>query len=375
MVHELLQERNGGSNPLYQEVIVCLVRPDKVSYEETYWNAHEQNDDTVCVKVMPYDMLDTGLTMNDALEAAIKMNGSSESPICIYHIASVFGPTPDPIQTAKDNVQSAKDVVMTVDKFYQRHPNSKPRLILTSSMAGVRATDQTPLNGEYYTHRDWNTVSKLNEKNWGACYQWSKKESERKAWDLLEQFNEKYAKDGKREIEMIALCPSFVFGPPPPLPYKLKDAITEVANNGSSSFSLTLIRQWLHGETPVQSRLCADVRDVAKAHVAAGKLKKLPEDNADRRYILSTEERLSSESTAQALIRGVERAQKNHPGSINVDMSKITCDNEFTGGAIKIGDREVDTSERLESDLGVVCRPVEETMQDMAEALLFGETF
>ena len=173
---------------------------------------------------------------------------------------------------------------------------------------------------------------------------------------------------------MIALCPSFVFGPPPPMPSKMKDA-TEKMAAGSSSYSLTLLNQWLNGKSPVQSRLCADVRDVAKAHVAAGTLSRLPGDDADRRYILSTEERLSSEATAQALIRAVERAQKDNGGEVSVDMSNITCDTQFTGGAIKIGEREVEASERLQHDLGVVCRPVEETMQDMAEALLNGEAF
>ncbi|KAL7526164.1 hypothetical protein ACHAXR_001353 [Thalassiosira sp. AJA248-18] len=354
VVYSLLQQRDEGadqkSNDPSEQTIICLVRPDKVPIEESYWNAHlmdmqqssQRKDESCCVKVMSYDMLDNGETLNDALETAVRnIDSSKKCPICIYHIASVFGPTPDPIQTAKDNVQSAEDVVRTLDKFYQRHPNSKPRLVLTSSMAAVRATDQRPINGEYYTHLDWNTLSKLNAENWGACYQWSKAESERRAWELVKECNDKYAKEDRkkaRQIEMVALCPSFVFGPPPPMPSKMKD-FTKLTTGSSSSYSLTLINQWLQGKSPVQSRLCADVRDVAKAHLAAGTLSELPEADADRRYILSTEERLSSESTAQALIRGVERAQKKNGGNISVDMSSITCDTQFTGGAIKIGDR------------------------------------
>jgi hypothetical protein len=56
-------------------------------------------------------------------------------------------------------------------------------------------------------------------------------------------------------------------------------------------------------------------------------------------------------------------------------MSKIIFDTHFTGGAIKIGEREAEASERLERDLGVVCRPVEETMQDTAMALLRVKSF
>ena len=325
---------------------------------------------------MAYDMLDDGVTLLDALECGLQYTTTNECPICIYHIASVFGPTSHPIQTAKDNVQSTKNAVRALDKFYQQHPNIKPRLVVTSSMAAVRATDQTPLNGKWYTHKDWNTLSKLNE-NWGSCYQWSKAESEQVAWKMVKECNERYTKEDvddsmkKRKIEMVALNPSFVFGPPPPLPIKMKDTTAKCA--GSSSYSLTLIKQWLKGESTVQSRLCGDVRDVASAHVAAGTIDitSLSGGDTDRRYILSTEERLSSDITAKALIKGVEQAG----GSNSIDISKITCDTDFSGGAIKIGDREVEASDRLEHDLGVVFRPVEETMRDMAKALLQEDSY
>ena len=323
---------------------------------------------------MPYDMLDNGKTLNDAMEAAIK---ETSSPICIYHIASVFGPTPDPILTAKGNVQSAEDVIRTLDKFYDRHPNSKLRVVLTSSMAAVRATDQMPLNGKFYTHRDWNTLSELNENNWGSCYQWSKAESERRAWEMVRECNERYLKEAgtNKEITMIALCPSFVFGPPCPIPVEMKGDATNpaTATGGSSSYSLTLIGQWLRGISPVQSRLCADVRDVAKAHVVAGTMTNLPSSDADRRYILSSEARLSSEATAEALMRGVVRAEKRGTSFFDIDMRKISFDNQFRG-AIPIGMRETDASERLERDLGIVFRSVEETMQDTAEALVLRTT-
>jgi len=139
----------------------------------------------------------------------------------------------------------------------------------------------------------------------------------------------------------------------------------------------------------VQSRLCADVRDVALAHVAAGTMDLTTVattddgdfDPMERRYILSTEKRLSSELVSDALKRAVTRVQGQIGiegrvlGDASIDMGKITCDTKFDGGAIKIGEREVEATERLEQDLGVVCRSVEETFQDMAEALLMGESF
>lgn len=247
----------------------------------------------------------------------------------------------------------------------KRHPARRFRLVLTSSMAAVRATSQSPLNGKFYTNRDWNTESKLNESNWGSCYQWSKAESERRAWETINRYNEEL----ETPIEMVSLCPSFVFGPEVPRPGSLS-----ADEASSSSYSITLVDQWLRGKSPVQSRLCADVRDVAAAHVKAGIMDPLPASDEDRRFILSTEERLSSERTAEALKRAVTKLQDEQVGDqveLDLDLDSITCDTNFDGGAIKIGDREVDAAKRLE-ELGVRCRPVAETMHDMAEALVLG---
>ncbi|KAL3782200.1 hypothetical protein ACHAW5_005738 [Stephanodiscus triporus] len=76
-----------------------LSSPDKVSYEKSYWRAHveefqqsSKHDMDACVLVLPYDMLDNGETLMYAMEAAVKNSTTKDCPICIYHIASVFGP-------------------------------------------------------------------------------------------------------------------------------------------------------------------------------------------------------------------------------------------------------------------------------------------
>ncbi len=60
------------------------------------------------VIVSPYDMMDAGGTLMDAMPATIKNSLSKDCPLCIHHVASVFGPTPDPLKTAKDNVNSTE---------------------------------------------------------------------------------------------------------------------------------------------------------------------------------------------------------------------------------------------------------------------------
>lgn len=369
IVHTLIQQRQSD------DVIICLVRDGKVKCEQSYWDAHlsDLKESEQClVKVLPYDMLDDGSTLRSALQAA--STSSPSSKICVYHTASVFGPTEDPVQTANDNVKSAEVVVEAMQEFVrQRQATSSvaapARLVLTSSMAAVRATNQTPLNNKYYTNKDWNTLSTLDPNNWGSCYQYSKAESERRASELVAKC--------PNDLEFIALCPSFVFGPPPPLPKQLQSQSSESAgehSSSSSSFSISLIKQWLSGASQVQSRLCVDVRDVAKAHIAAGQMD-LGDSNDHKRYILSTEARLSSELTGEALKRAVEQHLRKSGSSSNIDTSKITCDTVFDGGAIKIGNQEVECTDILRDELGVTCRSVDETFYDMVVAMLAGESF
>lgn len=110
----------------------------------------------------------------------------------------------------------------------------------------------------------------------------------------------------------------------------------------------------MRGESPVQSRLCVDVRDIAKAHVAVGTM----DSTNGKRYIVSAERRLTSHETAKALRK------------VSLAPEKIYSDDEFDGGAIKIGDQEVEAIERLKSEIGLTLRPVAETFEDMARALL-----
>ena len=321
IVHELLQP-DDGKTECQEDRIMCLVREQRVQDEAKYW----QNEQSV--KVMPYDMLDGGKTLDEALKCAYETDDAAIC--CIYHVASVFGPTEDHKQTALDNVQGTENVIRRAAKYA---PNVK--VVVTSSMAAVRATDQTPKNGQFYTHEDWNTKSELG-KNWGQSYQWSKAESERRAWELSKELG----------VDMVSLCPSFVFGPP-------------VKGSTSTSYSITLVGQWIRGESEVQSRLCVDVRDAALAHVRAGRR---AEANG-KRYILSSEARLSSVDVGDELRKISKETSLGDPES-------ITCDTNFDGGAIKIGDKEVEASERLQSELGVRCRPNGETFRDMAEVLL-----
>ncbi len=300
--------------------IVCLVRPPRVASEQELWS-----NVSTKVRVLPYDMLDGGESLRRAFKTCAKNDDR-----CLFHVASVFGPTENHIQTALDNVRGTEDVVQVLS---EQEENCK--LIFTSSMAAVRGTGQEPSSGKFYTHHDWNTVSELG-KNWGASYQWSKMESEKRARELCE----------KHDIPLVVLNPSFVFGP-------------TNESYSSSSYSIQLVDQWIRGESPVQSRLFVDVRDVAQAHLAAA----IRSDSAGKRFIVSTEARVPSQDIAGWLRQVAMETGRTDP-------SRIHFDADFDGGAIPIGAKEVDAAQRLKEGLDIELRPVKQTITEMANALL-----
>jgi nucleoside-diphosphate-sugar epimerase len=340
VVQELLSRCQIGLEEDNANYILCLVRNRHVASEQNYWKKQQDlhfsgtNSHSV-IQVLPYDMLDQGASLEAALQTA-----PPAAPKCIFHIASVFGPKENHTQTALDNVRGTEDLIRTLAKV------GNCKLILTSSMAAVRGTGQEPLNSQFYTSLDWNTVSTLaSNNNWGSSYQWSKAESERRAWELCRQY----------DISMVSLCPSFVFGPPLPSSQSAAAATT----TASSSYSCQLVDQWVYGQSPVQSRLFIDVRDVAKAHVEAS----LRAVAVGQRYIVSTEARVPSRDLAgwlQEVCRSTGLA----------DPTKIHYDADFAGGSIPIGDQEVEACTRLQRDLGISLRPVKDTISDMALAIL-----
>ena len=202
--------------------------------------------------------------------------------------------------------------------------------MLTSSMAAVRGAGQAP-KGACYTVQDWNTASQRNGPGFEP-YQFSKMESERVGWALAEHV----------DVEMVALCPPMIFGPP--------------RHPASSAYVVNMVRGWLDGRSPVRSLLVSDVRDVAQAHIHAC----LFPSAANKRYIVGNEARLSAAQVVDAI--------KERVGASAVPLIKSQEDEP--GAAIAIGEQEVEAEQVLWDELGVRCRPTRETMADMAQKLL-----
>jgi nucleoside-diphosphate-sugar epimerase len=270
----------------------------------------------------------------DDLAQPASARDAADNVDAVIHAASVFRTCHDmEFQLVQPNLELAEQMVCACAA-------SNARLVLTSSMAAVRGTAQTPTQGTAYTSADWNSVSMRDGKGFEP-YQYSKAESERRAWVLSKRLG----------AEMVSICPSMIFGPPR----------TSRCREG---FSVQMVRRWIDGEAPVQSRLVVDVRDCAQAHINAALL----DVAAGKRYIASCEARVPAAEVAEIL---KERIRASGLGNEQM-IAKIAADEQYDGGAIPIGEQEVVAAQGM-AELGVACRSTTETLADMAEALLVAD--
>jgi len=312
---------------------------------------------------MPYDMLDGGVTLEKSIQCCLDQCALQGPPnitvtINLFHTASIFGPTKTPIETAKQNVQGTKDTIQTLARVIAAATATTTtrtllhaHLILTSSMAAVRGPGQQPSNKSYFTSQhDWNTISTCGtDSSWGMCYQWSKMYSERLAWKLCDELN----------ISMTSLCPSFIIGP------LLSGSLLEEQEHNlvSLPYSLELIKSWLNGDSHVAA---ATTRDLIHKNSHSSKYYR------QRRYLVSTERRIPAQEVAHTLLKIMEQEQNRQQQQEQqiTNKKKMYCDDKFDGGYIPIGQIEVLTSDMLRDDLGVTCRPIQESLIDTARQLL-----
>ena len=276
----------------------------------------------------------------DDLTDAVSAREAADGVDAVIHTASVFQRCDDmEEELVKPNIALAEQMICACAA-------SGARLVLTSSMAAVRGAKQPPVLRETaqggllrcYTAEDWNIMSQRDGPGFEP-YQYSKAESERRAWQIGRQVG----------AEMVSLCPSMIFGPP--------------RDPECKALSVAMVRRWVDGETPVESRLVVDVRDAAQAHLAAATLP----DAAGRRYVVSCEARVPAADLAAA-IRHRLRAAGEAAGEARA--ARVHTDDGWDGGAVPVGAREVAAEDVLWRELGVRCRSTEETLADMAAVLV-----
>jgi nucleoside-diphosphate-sugar epimerase len=103
------------------------------------------------------------------------------------------------------------------------------------------------------TEADWNDAATLEDNAFAV----SKVKAERAAWEMVDAHN---LHSPEQSVTLISILPSYVIGPP-------ISALTESA-------SIKTVQSWFDGSaldagTDEVQVNCVDVRDVAKAHLAA----------------------------------------------------------------------------------------------------------
>lgn len=143
------------------------------------------------------------------------------------------------------------------------------KVVITSSYAAVGTFELESDPKHTNTEESWNTISWDDSKaNPVMGYRGSKKFAEKAAWDFV--------RDTKPAFSINYVCPSFVFGP------QAFDSEVKENLNTSSEVLNSLLNLTPDAGVPQAKGGYVDVRDVARAHIAA-----FEKDFANERLILN----------------------------------------------------------------------------------------
>lgn len=189
-----------------------------------------------------------------------------------FKVAGVKNPLRELVEPA---VEGTRNVLGTAVRT-----QTVERVVLTSSVAAIYgdAADLVALNKSSFNENDWNTTSSETHQP----YSYSKTAAEREAWKLTQ---------GQSRFDLVTINPGFVMGP----------SLSKRTDSTSIDFMISLAGGKFKAGVPALRFGFVDVRDVAKAHVAAATNPK-----ATGRYIL-TSASLSMLDMADLLRRALPR--------------------------------------------------------------------
>ncbi|MFL6023020.1 MAG: NAD-dependent epimerase/dehydratase family protein [Marmoricola sp.] len=163
----------------------------------------------------------------------------------VIHTASPFliGKIRDPQkQLVTPALDGTRNVLASVNETA-----SVKRVVLTSSVVAICGDNIDMRGREFFTEDDWNTTSTLDHQP----YPYSKTVAEREAWDI-QQAQDRW--------DLVTIHPGLVLGP----------ALTTVSKSGSMTTMNHFTDYTLATGAPALEMGVVDVRDVARAHIAAG---------------------------------------------------------------------------------------------------------
>lgn len=278
------------------------------------------------------DLLDPG-------SYAAAMEGCS----IVFHMASPFvrdvsDPMRDLVEPALEGTRNVLGTVCDV-------PDVR-RVVLTSSVAAIYgdAVDVEQRPGGIITEEQWNDTSSTDREP----YSYSKTLAEREAWHMVQS---------QDRWKLVTINPALVIGP--------------ALNPHPTSDSFTIVRQMIGGTgrmgLPRIGVTVADVRDVAKAHIAAAYL-----PGASGRHIIAAED-TDTLALAQSL-RPRFGSSLPLPGR-SLPKALVLAVAPMIGLSRAYVRRNVGHVIRADAgksrrELHISYRPVQESMEDMVEGLL-----
>ncbi len=252
----------------------------------------------------------------------------------VIHTASPFlvGKIQDPqeqlIRPALDGTRNVLDAVDATD--------SVKRIVLTSSVAAVYGDNADMQGKTQFVDTDWNTTSTPDHQS----YSYSKTVAERHAWQ---------AQRAQSRWDLVTIHPGLVLGP----------SLTNVSISGS----MTTMRHFNDGSLTLGAPQLAlgvvDVRDVARAHIAAAFT---PE--AHDRYLV-TADTLSLLDIGTILRSRFGNRRAFPRRELPTFLVKLAA--PATGMSRKVIDRNVGwplafDSSRTRAELGIEFRPAAESV-------------
>ena len=279
----------------------------------------------------PADLLDEG-SYTDAMQGCE----------LVVHTASPFllGKIDDAQeQLIRPALEGTRNVLNSVDKT-----ESVKRVVLTSSVVAIYGDNADMQGKEFFTDTDWNTTSTADHQP----YSYSKTVAERAAWEIA---------NAQDRWDLVTVHPGLVFGP----------ALTTASASGSMTTMQHFTDMSLAAGAPALEMGAVDVRDVARAHIAAGFT-----PAAHDRYVANAE--TVSLLDIGTILRRNFGNRLSFPGwELPKFMIKLSA--PFAGLTRKFVDLNVGLplrfdSSRTRSELGVEFRPFEETVTEHFQQMI-----
>ncbi|ORX07272.1 NAD-dependent epimerase/dehydratase family protein [Mycolicibacillus trivialis] len=177
----------------------------------------------------------------------------------VIHTASPFlmGTVRDPHeQLIRPALEGTRNVLTSVNAT-----ESVKRVVLTSSVAAIYGDNADMAGKDCFTEADWNTTSTVDHQ----AYSYSKTVAEREAWAIQQ---------AQQRWDLVTIHPSLVLGP----------ALTTSSVSGSMTTMRHFVDMSMAMGAPALQLGAVDVRDVARAHIAAGFTA-----DAHGRYVVNSE--------------------------------------------------------------------------------------